>query len=98
MRVTKEQQLCIRFCTNIEKKCNGDPGNIGQAFGEESLSQTFVFEWKSPNSLRPKKVKQVKSDVRSMLIISFDIKGIIHKEFILAGRTVNFTFYCAILW
>jgi hypothetical protein len=27
-------------------------------------------------------VKQLKSKVKSMLIISFDIKGIVHKEFI----------------
>jgi hypothetical protein len=28
---------------------------IRQAFGEESMSSTWMFEWKSPNSLRPKK-------------------------------------------
>jgi hypothetical protein len=33
-----------------------------------------------------------------MLIIFFDIKGIVHKGFILAGQTVNSTHYCDILW
>jgi hypothetical protein len=33
-----------------------------------------------------------------MLIIFFDIKGIVHKEFVLAGQSVNFAFYCNILW
>jgi hypothetical protein len=28
-----------------------------------------------------------------MLIIFFDIKGIVHKEFVLAGQTVYLTFY-----
>jgi hypothetical protein len=42
-------------------------------------------------SLRPKNVRQVKSKVKFMLIIFFDIKGIVHKEFILAGQIVNFT-------
>jgi hypothetical protein len=32
-----------------------------------------------------------------MLIIFFDIKGIVHKEFVLAGQTVNSTYYCDIL-
>jgi hypothetical protein len=32
-----------------------------------------------------------------MLIIFFDIKGIVHKEFILAGHTVNSAYYCDIL-
>jgi hypothetical protein len=39
----------------------------------------------SLNSRRPGKARQVKSKVKSMLIISFDIKGIVHKEFILTG-------------
>jgi hypothetical protein len=33
-----------------------------------------------------------------MLIIFFDIKGIVHKEFALAGQTVNSAYYCDILW
>jgi hypothetical protein len=41
--------------------------------------------------------RQVKSKVKSMLIIFFDIKGIDHKEFVLAGQTVNSTYCCDIL-
>jgi hypothetical protein len=37
----------------------------------------------------PKKARLVKSKVKSMLIIFFDIKRIVHKEFILAGQTVS---------
>jgi hypothetical protein len=33
-----------------------------------------------------------------MLIIFVDIKGIIHKEFVLAGQTVNSVYCCAVLW
>jgi hypothetical protein len=32
-----------------------------------------------------------------MLIIFFDIKGIVHKEFVLEGQTVNSAYYCDIL-
>jgi hypothetical protein len=39
-----------------------------------------------PNSSRPGKERQAKSKVKSMLIIYFDFKGIVHKEFILAGQ------------
>jgi hypothetical protein len=38
-----------------------------------------VFEWHVQNSPKPKNAKQVTSKVKSMLIISFDIKGIVHK-------------------
>jgi hypothetical protein len=33
-----------------------------------------------------------------MLIIFFDIKGIVPKEFILAGQTANSTYCCNVLW
>jgi hypothetical protein len=35
----------------------------------------------------------VKSKDRSMLIIFFDMKGIVQKEFVLAGLTVNSAYY-----
>jgi hypothetical protein len=44
----------------------------------------------SPNSPRLKKARQVKRKVKKMLIIFFDIKEIVHKEFFLGGQTVNF--------
>jgi hypothetical protein len=43
------------------------------------------------------KARQVKSKVKSMLIIFFHIKGIAHKEFVLAGQTVNSVYYYDIL-
>jgi hypothetical protein len=27
-----------------------------------------------------------------------DIEGIVHKEFVLAGQTVNSSYYCDVLW
>jgi hypothetical protein len=38
-----------------------------------------------PYSLRSKMVREVKSKVKSMLITFYDVKGIVHKEFVLAG-------------
>jgi hypothetical protein len=32
-----------------------------------------------------------------MFIIFFDIKGIVHKEFVLAGQIVNSAYYCDVL-
>jgi hypothetical protein len=49
-----------------------------------------VFEWKIPNSPN---LRKARSKVKSMLIIFIKIKGIVHKEFILAGQTVNSAHY-----
>jgi hypothetical protein len=52
-------------------------------FREESISSTWVSEWKSPNSWRSRKARQVKSKVK-------DIEGTVYKEFVLAGQEANF--------
>jgi hypothetical protein len=36
---------------------------IRYLFEEESMSHTRMFEWKIPNSLRPKMARQMKSKV-----------------------------------
>jgi hypothetical protein len=43
--------------------------------------------------MRLKKVSQVKSKVKSMFIIVSE-KEIVHKQFVLAGDTVNSRYYC----
>jgi hypothetical protein len=45
-----------------------------------------------------KRARQVKSKAKSILIIFFDIKGTVHREFFLAGQTVNFAYYRDVLW
>jgi hypothetical protein len=51
----------------------------------------------SPNSPRPKKERRMKSKVKRMLFIFFDIKGTIHKEFVVAVQTFNSAYYCDVL-
>jgi hypothetical protein len=65
------------------------------SYGPETKQQSS--QWKSPNSPRPKKARQVRSIVKSLLIVSSDIQGIDHKEFVRPGQTVNGKFYCEIL-
>ena len=52
---------------------------------------------KNPGSPRPKKARQVRSNIKSMLICFFDQKGIVHKEFVPPGQTVNAAFYVEVL-
>jgi hypothetical protein len=89
MDLTKEQRVCIKFCTNLGHSCPGLSLVTRAGFTVTILRQSN----KPPNGKvqtpRPKKVRQVKSEVKSMHIISFDIKGIVHNEFVLEGQRVN---------
>jgi hypothetical protein len=40
----------------------------------------------------------MKSEVKRTIIISFDIKSVVRKEFVLSGQTVNAAYYCDVLW
>jgi hypothetical protein len=66
---------------------------IRQTFGEESKIRTR----KGETYIDRKKARQVKGKVKSMIIIFFDIKGIVHKEFVLTGQTVNSAHCCDVL-
>jgi transposase len=44
-------------------------------------------------SLRPKKARMSRSRVKTMIIVFFDSRGIVHKEFVPPGQTVNHAFY-----
>jgi hypothetical protein len=39
----------------------------------------------------------VKSKAKSILIIAFGIKGIVNKEFVLAGQPIDSAYYCDVL-
>ena len=52
---------------------------------------------KSPGLPQLKKARQVRSNIKSMLICFFDQKGIVHEEFVPPGQTVNVAFYVKVL-
>jgi len=51
--------------------------------------------WHTPASPRPKKTRMSNSRVKTMLIVFFDMRGLIHKEFL--PHTVNVKFYKKVL-
>jgi histone-lysine N-methyltransferase SETMAR len=54
-------------------------------------------QWKMPSSPRPKKARQVRSNVKTMLIAFFDAEGLVHHEFLPQRQTMNQTVYITVL-
>ena len=54
-------------------------------------------QWKHPKSPRPKKARQVRSNVKVMLTCFFDSRGIVHHEYALEGQTNNKEYYLQVL-
>ena len=56
------------------------------------------MEWRGPSrSPRSTKVRSEKSRIKTMLIVFFDCEGIIHKEFLPEGSTLNAAAYVEVL-
>jgi len=54
-------------------------------------------QWKTSSSPRPKKGRQVKSNVKTVLIAFFKIDGLVHYAYIPRGQTVNKQLYKTVL-
>jgi hypothetical protein len=90
MDPTKEQPQIL--CKS-QRRSDRDSGNENLVLGEEN--EPYMERL---NSQTLKKARQVRSKIKSMLIIFFDIKGIVHKEFVLALQTVNSAHHFDVLW
>ncbi|GFT07732.1 histone-lysine N-methyltransferase SETMAR [Nephila pilipes] len=54
-------------------------------------------EWTIPGKGRPMKVRALKSKTKTMMLVFFDSRGIIHHEFLRQGSTVTGVFYKDVL-
>lgn len=95
----------VEVCTDLRQTASDDPtflsrvitGDESWIYGYDPETKQQSSQWKSPGSPRPKKARQVKSKVKSMIIVFFDTKGIVHKEFVPPNQTVNSAYYCDVL-
>jgi len=97
--------LRVSVCRELKQQARDNPSFISNIItGDETWVYVYDAEtkrqssqWKSPYSPWPKKACHVRSTVKSMLIVFSDIQGIVHKEFVPLGQTMNGKFYCEVL-
>ena len=84
----KKNRMLI--CQDMKQSLADDPdllskiitGDETWVYGYDPETKFQSSQWKSPDSPRPKKAWQPRSQVKVMLIVFFDISGVVHHEYI----------------
>jgi len=88
-----QKVLRVSVCRELKQQARDDPSFISNittgdetwVYGYDPETKQQSSQWKLPNSPRPKKARRVRNNAKSMLIVVFDIPGIVHKEFVPPG-------------
>jgi len=66
-------------------------------YGCDIENKSQSSQRKSPGESRPKKARQIRSNVKVLLTVFFDYRGVVHQEFLPQGRTVNKEYYLEVM-
>jgi len=99
----KDDRMSI--CTDLCDRAQNDPnfmssvitGDECWVYGYGPETKQMSSQWSTSSSPRLKKARQVKSNIKTMLIAFFDIDGLVHHEFVPTGQTVSKEFYKTVL-
>ena len=99
----EQKERRVEVCQDILTRLETDPNLLVRIitddeswiFEYDPFTKRQSLEWKSPTSPRSKKARM--SKVKVMLIAFFDVRGIVHKEFLPQGQTINQHIYKDIL-
>jgi transposase len=104
--LTDEQRDQRRFiASDLFERATEDAGFMSNivtcdetwVYGYDPETKQQSSEWRGPTSPRPKKARQQRSNVKVMLIVFFDIRGIVYYEYAPPGQTINKTYYVDVL-
>ena len=95
--VTVSQELLDRSNTDENFLKNVITGDETWVYGYDVETKVQSSQYVGKYSPRPKKACKSHSNVKVMLIVCFDWKGIVHREFVPRGETVNKEFYLKVM-
>ena len=72
-------------------------GDKSWVYGYDIETKAQLSQWKHTESLRPKKARQVRSNVKVLLTVFFDYHGVVHQEFLPQGRMVIKEYYLEVM-
>lgn len=72
-------------------------GDESWLYGYDPEPKVQSSQWKTPDSPRPKKARQVRSQVEVMLTVFFDYQGVVRHEYAQKGQTITKEYYIDVL-
>ncbi|UYV66908.1 hypothetical protein LAZ67_4003299 [Cordylochernes scorpioides] len=95
MNIANEMLDSVRDDPNLlQRVITGDEAWV---YGYDVETKAQSSQWKLPHEPRPKKARQVRSNVKVLLTVFFDCRGVVHHEFLPQGRTVNKECYLQVM-
>ncbi|PNF42608.1 hypothetical protein B7P43_G01287 [Cryptotermes secundus] len=97
----EQQQLRLEVAQDMLECANRDPeflktvitGDESWVYGYDPETKVQASQWKHPTSPRPRRARQVRSNVKVILADFFDYRGVVHHEYAPLGQTVNKEYY-----
>ncbi|UYV67726.1 hypothetical protein LAZ67_5001784 [Cordylochernes scorpioides] len=95
MNIANEMLDSVRDDPNLlQRVITGDEAWV---YGYDVETKAQSSQWKPPHEPRPKKARQVRSNMNVLLTVFFDCRGVVHHEFLPEGRTVNKEYYLQVM-
>lgn len=96
-RVTIAEQMLVDVADNPDLFKRVITGDETWIYGYDVQMKAQSSQWKFSEESRPKKARQVRLNMKILLIVFFDYNGIVHHEFLPPGHTRSTIYkFCAI--
>nr|XP_050038879.1 uncharacterized protein LOC126536027 [Dermacentor andersoni] len=97
----EQKQLRVEVSQDMLDSTNSDPnfmstiitGDESWVYGYDPETKSHSPQWKHSTSPRPKKARQVCSNVKVMLTALFDSRGVVDHEYAPQGQTITKEYY-----
>ena len=101
----EQKQLCLEIVQDMLNCVESDSnflntvitGDESWVYGYDPETKAQSSRWKHPSSLRPKKARQDRSNIK-VLLTFFDSRGVVHHEYAPQGQTVTKEYYKGVLY
>jgi hypothetical protein len=101
----KQKQHRLEICRELQQQLQGNPKFLSEVitdgeicvYGYDPETKQQSSQWKSPSSPRPKIFDKSRATLSPCSSPFYNIDGIVHREFVPPGQTVNKVFCCDVV-